>query len=147
MLRSRAAVAALSVVVVLGACTGDPESEPLPEPVDVETCDGLVPVGVVYVERMVLALDGLGVEVLTGDASPPDDVAALIQLGEDLDERASRLSWDVRVLNDAILERTGELDAADDPVIALFLELVRGGVIGSLPDSPAPTTTASPTDG
>ena len=142
MLRTRAAVAALSLVFVLGSCTGDPESEPLPEPVDVETCDGLVRVGVVYVERMVLALDGLGVDVLTGDADPPGDVAALIQLGEDLDERASRLGCDVGVLNGSILERTAELDAADDPVIALFLGLVRDGVIGSLPDPPATTTTA-----
>jgi len=139
----RATTVALVVSVILGACTSDPASEPLPEPVEVETCDGLAPVGIVYVERMVLALQGLSVDVLTGDAEPPNDVAALIQLGADLDQRAARLGCDIDELNSTILAATADLDADDDPVIGLFLDLVRGGVVGELTAPPTTTTTAA----
>jgi hypothetical protein len=110
--------------------------------VEVETCDGLVDVGVIYVERMVLALDGLGVDVLTGDAEPPADVAALIDLGAELDRRVARLGCDVEALNAAIVDETGDLEG-DDPVVGLFLDIVRGGVVAELPDVPAPVTTTA----
>ncbi|MDJ0960409.1 MAG: hypothetical protein QNJ88_07105 [Acidimicrobiia bacterium] len=134
------------IALVFAACTSDPTSGPLPEPVKVETCDGLVPVGETYVRRMVLALDGLSLDVLTGDAEPPADVAALIQLGTDLDLRASRLGCDAAELNADIVAATDDLEAADDPVVDLFLGIVRSGVVGELPPSPptTPTTTAVP---
>ena len=139
----RIAVWAAAIGLLLGACNSDPESQPLPEPVEVETCEGLVPVGVIYVERMALALQGLPLDVLTGDADPPADVAALIDLGVELDERAARLECDVDALNAAIVEETAELDGGGDPVTEMFLEIVRGGVIAPLP--PPPPTTAPPT--
>ncbi|MDH3499855.1 MAG: hypothetical protein OEM97_07020, partial [Acidimicrobiia bacterium] len=67
----------LGLGLVAGACTSDPADQPLPEPVKVEDCAGLVDIGIVYVQRMVLALDGLAVNVLTGDAEPPADIGAL----------------------------------------------------------------------
>ncbi len=89
---------------------------------------------------MVLALDGLSLDVLTGEEDPPADVAALIQLGTDLDLRASRLGCDAAALNADITAATDDLDPGDDPVVDLFLGIVRSGVIGELP-SPPPTTT------
>lgn len=140
-MRRPLAVLGLAAGLVAAACTGDPASAPLPEPVEVETCDGLVDVGVVYVERMVLALDGLGIDVLTGAAEPPVDVAALIDLGEELDQRVARLGCDVEALNAEIVEETGDLDAEGDPVVDLFLGIVRSGVVGDLPDAPPAVTT------
>jgi hypothetical protein len=139
----RIALLGAAVLVLTAACTNDPASAPLPEPVEVETCDGLVDVGVIYVERMVLALDGLGIDVLTGEAQPPVDVAALIDLGEELDRRVARLDCDVDALNAEIAAETSELDGAGDPVIELFLGIVRGGVIGDVPAAPPATTTTT----
>ena len=145
-LRDRIVIAGLCVAALSAAgCTSDPTTGPLPEPVEVETCDGLISVGEVYVRRMVLALDGLSLEVLTGAVDPPADVAALIQLGADLDLRASRLGCDAAVLNADITEATEDLDAGDDPVVDLFLGIVRSGVIGELPAPPPTTTTTIPT--
>lgn len=133
--------AALSII----GCTSDPTTGPLPEPVEVETCDGLISVGETYVRRMVRALEGLSIDVLTGDAEPPADVAALIQLGNDLDLRAARLGCDAGALNADITEAVDDLEAGDDPVVDLFLDIVRSGVVGELP--PPPTTTPPPTTG
>jgi hypothetical protein len=145
LLPGRTIVAALCVAALsAAACTSDPTSGPLPEPVEVETCDGLISIGETYVRRMVLALDGLALDVLTGDENPPADVAALIQLGTDLDLRASRLGCDATALNADIVEAVDDLDAADDPVLDLFLGIVRSGVIGELPAPPPTTTTTAP---
>lgn len=142
-LPGRSIVATWCIVALsAAACTSDPTTGPLPEPVEVETCDGLISIGETYVRRMVLALDGLSLEVLTGDEDPPADVAALIQLGTDLDLRAARLGCDAAALNVDIIEATEDLDADDDPVVDLFLGIVRSGVIGELP-APPPTTTTS----
>jgi hypothetical protein len=144
VVRGRTIVAALAIALVVTACTSDPTSGPLPEPVDVETCDGLITVGETYVRRMVLALDGLSIAVLTGEEEPPADVAALIQLGIDLDLRAARLDCEATELNTAVIDATEDLDAGDDPVIELFLGIVRSGVVGELAPAPTTTTTTPP---
>lgn len=131
------ALVAAAVVFVLGACTS---SEP-PPPQEVETCDGLVEVGVGYVEQMVDALEGQPVDVVTGEVDPPPEIVELQQLGRDLDLRAARLGCDPAVLNAAINEEIADIET-DDPIVAIFLEVVRGGVISELPPAPVPPTTS-----
>jgi hypothetical protein len=129
-------VSALAGVALLGACSS-PEPPP---PEEVETCDGLVEVGVGYVDRMIVALEGQPLDVVTGEAEPPPEIVELQQLGGDLDLRAARLGCDAAELNAAINEEIADYES-DDPIIAIFLDVVRNGVIGELPPAPATTTT------
>lgn len=128
----------LAGVLLLAACSS---SEP-PPPQEVETCEGLVEVGVGYVDRMMVALEGQPFEVVTGEVEPPPEIAELQQLGRDLDLRAARLGCDPAELNAAINVEIADYES-DDPVIAIFLDVVRTGGVGELPPSPAPTTTSS----
>lgn len=130
---------AVVLVTALAACS----PAALPEPVEVETCDGLVPVGVVYVERMVEALAGRSLGVITGEEPAPPEIAELIDLGRELDLRASRLGCDPAVINAAVNVETADLQS-DDPVAAHFLDIVRAGVVASLPPPPTTTTTVAP---
>lgn len=129
-------LAALSAVIISACSSAEP-----PPPQEVETCDGLVEVGVGYVERMVDALEGQPLEVVTGDVPPPPEIAELQQLGRDLDLRAARLECDPAVLNAAINEEIADLES-DDPIVAIFLEVMRGGVVADLPPAPTPPTTS-----
>ena len=132
---ARTLVGAVALIGLLGACTDDA----LPEPERAATCADLVGPGVTYVERMVDALPGLPVDVVTGELPPPPEVADLAALAAELDQRAANLGCDVTILNAAILERVAELDT-DDPIAGLFLDVVREGVVAPLPP-PVTTTT------
>lgn len=133
-MRGPAAAVLLTVATVV-SCTSDP-----PVPMAAETCDDLVPVGVSFVERMVTELQGQPLEVVVGDAPLPESIAELRTLGRDLDERASRLACDVQDLNAKINAAVSDL-ASDDLVVELFLDIVRGGVVGELPP---PVATVAP---
>lgn len=126
----------LALALLLGACTSDA----LPEPVEVDTCEGLVDVGVVYVERMFEELEELPVEAVAGNEPPPEDIAELTELGRELDLSAARLGCDPNVINAAVIEETADL-TSDKPVVLIFLDVVRGGVVGTLPPPPVVTTT------
>jgi hypothetical protein len=128
---------ALAGVVLFGACSS-PEPPP---PEEVESCGGLVEVGVGYVDRMMVALEDQSLDVVTGEAAPPPDIAELQQLGRDLDLRAARLGCDPAELNTAINGEIADYES-DDPIIAIFLEVVRNGVLGELPPPPETTTTS-----
>ena len=118
-----------------------PPPSPSPEEVqEVETCDDLVEVGELFVRNMVQALEsGLAVDVLRGDAPAPPEVDVLRAVGRELDERAARLSCVVGDLNQSIVEEVDDIDS-NEPVVVLFLEIVRSGVIDMLP-GPSPSTT------
>ncbi len=135
----RGGVALVGAAVLITACTS---SKPLPEPIEVETCEGLEDVGVQLVEVWVEVVDQIPYDDLVADPPPPE-MAELARIGRDLDTRASRLGCDAAQLNAAIRERV--LDDGDiDPTTAvgeLVLELVEEGVVGQLPVAPAETTT------
>ena len=137
-------LASAVVVVVLAAACSSPEEEVvLPEPEEVETCDGLVEAGVTYVEAMVEALPGQPVEVVTGEAPLPERLAEVTRVGRELDARAANLECDAAALNAEIAAEIDDLES-DEPVVEIFLEVVREGVIATLPPpAPEPTVTDS----
>jgi hypothetical protein len=132
-------VALLATALLAAACTS---SKPLPEPIEVETCEGLEEVGVQLVEVWVEVVDQIPYDDLVADPPPPE-MAELARIGRDLDTRASRLDCDAAQLNAAIRERVlGEGDI--DPTTAvgeLVLDLVEEGIVGQLPPAPVGTTT------
>jgi hypothetical protein len=133
------------VAVVATSCDSPPELEP--EVVEkVETCDEIVPIGEELVRRLFEAVEGAPLEMVIGEAPPSEELAALRAIGTQLDERAARLSCDAAVLNAAIVAETDDLES-DDPVAQIFLDVVREGVVGTLPPPPptTTTTTAAPT--
>lgn len=131
-------------VVVLAAGCSSPDTEVvLPEPEEVETCDGLVEAGVIYVEAMVEALPGQPVEVVTGEAPMPDRLVEVTRVGRELDARAVNLECDAAALNAAIAGEIEDLES-DEPVVQIFLDVVREGVVTTLsPPIPEPTVTDS----
>lgn len=116
MLRALSAAVAVGLVTV--ACSG------VPAPQDVDTCDGLVVVGVDWVKRTATALEGQPLEVVTGDAEPPEELVELQAVGAALDARAAELGCSMSDLNLAIALETSDLES-DDPVVSLFLDVVR----------------------
>jgi hypothetical protein len=137
-------LAAASLALVAGACTSD---QPLPEPVEVETCGGLEDVGVQLVAVWVEVVDQIPFDDLVADPPPPE-IAELARIGSELDARAARLGCSAEELNTAVRERVlanGDIDPAT-AVGALILELVNEGIVGKLPTPPAQptTTTVSP---
>jgi hypothetical protein len=145
--------AALAVVLVLGVLAGacdtsseptlppgvtttttrpPPEPPPTPEQVqDVDECDDLVDVGVIYAENMIQALENeTSIDVLTGREAPGEDIQILIELGSELDRRASSLGCDLVLLNAEIVADLEGIES-ENPVVDLFLEIVRSGVVGS----------------
>jgi hypothetical protein len=117
-----------------------PPPPPTPEEVqEVESCDDLIEVGELFVRNMVQVLEaGLPVEVLRGEAPAPAEVEALGRVGRELDERAGRLNCVVGDLNQAIVDEVDDIES-DAPTVAIFLEIVRSGVVDLL--EPSPTTT------
>lgn len=150
-LRVPLAAALIALTVLASGCNGGgplppgvtgtrpPPPPPTPEEVqEVEDCDDLVPVGVSFVENMIGALSGLPIGVLRGEVPPPAAIAELDAVGRELDARAVRLGCDAGVLNREIIAAVSDIES-DEPVIALFLEVVRSGIIDPLPAAPAPT--------
>jgi len=132
---------ALCAFSLLAASCDSPPPALEPEVVEkVETCDEIVPIGEELVRRLFAAVEGAPLDVVTGDAPPGEELVALAVIGDQLDERASRLHCDADQLNAAINEAVDDLET-DDPVAQIFLGIVRQGVVGTLP--PAPTTTTA----
>jgi hypothetical protein len=129
----------LASVVVLVLATTACDS-PVPEAAEVESCSGLVRVGVQLVEDYAEALEDAPLAVVTGDADLPADLAELAEQGRQLDLSAARLGCDASELNAEIIARTADLET-DDPTVQVFLDTVRQGVVGTL--TPPPTTTTS----
>jgi len=130
----------LSLLVFLAACT-DPVVV-APQPAEVETCHSLIPVGIELVNDYVYTLPGADVGAAGGDSGQlPISILVLIARGAELDQRAVELGCDVEELNQAIAEATAGIDSSD-PTVRVFLETVRGGVVGRLPAPPATTTSS-----
>ncbi len=139
---SRLLVPFTGLLLLAAACDSPPALEP--EVVErVEVCEDLVPIGVELVRRTAEAVEGAPLAMVTGEIPPSDELAGLRAIGREIDRRASRLACDPRELNAAINVETAELES-DDPVAQMYLDVVREGVVGTLPPPP-PTTTTSTT--
>ena len=106
------------LVLVLAGCGG------VPAPQDVESCEGLVEVGVDWVKRTASALAGQPLEVVTGSEAPPEELEELQAIGIALDDRAAELGCDMGRLKSAIAAGTADIET-EDPVVGLFLDVVR----------------------
>jgi heat shock protein HslJ len=61
----------------------------------------------------------------------PEAIIALNLRGEELDKRVAELDCDAVIINDAIAVATAGIES-DDPVIRVFLDSVRGGIVAPL---------------
>ena len=129
----------IALALVVSACDSEPIPIFEPEVVEkVETCDEIIPVYEELVRRMFEAVEGAPIDVVTGDAPPSEELIALSVIGDNLDEKAARLSCDPAAVNAEVVEATQDLESAD-PVAQIFLDIVRSGVVGTLPAPPATT--------
>ena len=138
-----AILAPVIVTGVLSSCTSE-DPLPVPAPVEVETCGELIEVSIQLVDVWLDVLGELPVEQLMAD-EPPPEFAELAAIGNDLDERASRLGCDPAQMNAAVnaeLQQRDDLEA-DDVVTRLLLDIVRGGIVTELPQAPPATEGSS----
>lgn len=122
----RGVVLLVAFVILVAACT----TRTVAPPTEVDTCGGLVTVGVNLVETWVEVVETLPVDVMIGTAAPPQVVVDLSATGEQLDERALALGCDLSELNTAISAATADL-VTDDPAANLVLKVVREGALVS----------------
>ncbi len=116
----RRRVLLVGFALVVSACTGGA----VVPPAEVDSCSGLVLVGIDLVEQWVENVENLPVEVMVGDTEPPQEVADLIATGTELDQRAAALGCGLEGLNSAIAEGTADLET-EDPAAAVVLKIVR----------------------
>lgn len=129
----------LPLLVLLAACT-DP-AVVIDEAADVDTCEWLIPVGIELVNDYVDTLPETDINAAVDDPDLlPTPIVALNARGAELDRRAVELSCNIEELNAAIAEATASIESSD-PVVQVFLETVRAGVVGE----PPMTTTTTPT--
>lgn len=109
------------------ACTGPVINTEEPEEVD--SCEWLIPIGIELVNDYVYTLPEIDVGATGGDPSLlPPEIAELNARGADLDARAVELGCDSGTLNREIADATAGIES-DDPIVEVFLESVRGGVV------------------
>lgn len=130
----------LPFLILAASCSPQNGEVVVPPPASAVTCAALVPIGVRLVEAYAAVLGDLPFEVVDGTSPAGEKLATLIESGAELDARAARLDCNVEDLNNAIIAQTVDLES-DDPVVELFLETMRGGVVGRLPARPPSTTT------
>lgn len=134
--------AAVALALFVAACDSPPALEP--EVVErVEVCEDLVPIAAELVRRTAEAVEGAPLAMVTGEIAPSDELAGLRAIGREIDLRAARLACDPAGLNAAINEDTAELES-DDPVAQMYLDVIREGVVGTLPPPPPTTTSTVP---
>jgi hypothetical protein len=113
------------------------------EPAEVETCEWLVPVGIELVNDYVYTLLESDLGASGGDPGLlPTSIIALNARGADLDQRARELNCDIDEINTAIAEATAGIESSD-PAARIFLETVRGGVVGDDPSASEITTSVT----
>jgi heat shock protein HslJ len=105
------------------------------EPEEVETCEWLIPIGIELVNDYFYTLEETDLGVTGGDVTLlPTSIVALNTRGEELDRRAAELGCDLDELNRGIVGATEGLESTD-PVVQVFLETVRAGLVGSKNDA------------
>lgn len=105
------------------------------EPEEVETCEWLIPIGIELVNDYFYTLEDTDLGATGGDVTMlPTSLVALNTRGEDLDRRAAELGCDLDELNRGIVGATEGLES-NDPVVQVFLETVRTGLVSSKHDA------------
>ncbi|MDJ0663541.1 MAG: hypothetical protein QNJ75_03200 [Acidimicrobiia bacterium] len=123
-------IAVLPLLLLSASCT-DPVVN-IEEPEEVDSCEWLVPVGIELVNDYVYTLEEVDLGATQGDPELlPEAIIALNLRGEELDKRVAELDCDAVIINDAIAVATAGIES-DDPVIRVFLESVRGGIVAPL---------------
>lgn len=136
-MRLRVRVAVLLLAAIAG-CTGDT----VPEPAEVEDCDGLVEVGAQLVRAYADLLDEVRVDDFA-DGEPIAGLDELERIGGKLDASVTRLGCDASDLNRQISADVGNL-ITESPAGSVLLEVVRRGVITTGTTlAPAATTTTT----
>lgn len=123
-------IAVLPLLLLLSSCT-----EPvvnLDEPEAVDSCQWLVPIAIELVNDYVYTLEEADLGATAGNpALLPDDILELNVRGHELDVRVADLDCDAVVINDAVVGAIEGLES-DDPVVRVFLDSVRGGIVAPL---------------
>jgi heat shock protein HslJ len=120
----------LPLLLLLAACDNPVGVEIVEEePEEVETCEWLIPIGIELVNDYFYTLEETDLAATLGDPDQlPTSIIALNARGAELDRRAEELDCDLAELNMAIAVATEGLESAD-PVVNVFLDTVRGGVL------------------
>jgi len=122
--------AVLPLLLLLGACT-DPVLN-VDEPAEVDSCDLLIAVGIELVNDYVYTMQDTDLGATEGDpALLPESLIALNARGEELDKRVADLGCDAVAINAAVAEATAGIET-DDPLVQVFLDSVRGGIVAPL---------------
>ncbi len=137
-MRLRQGVAALLLAASTAGCTG---SDTVPEPAEVEDCDGLVEVGAQLVRAYADLLDEVRIDDFV-DGEPIAGLDELERIGGELDASVTRLGCDATDLNRRISGEVGDL-VTESPAGSVLLEVVRRGVITTGTTSIPVTTTTT----
>jgi heat shock protein HslJ len=122
--------AVLPLLLLLSGCFGS--NVPLDHPMEVDSCDQLIGVGIELVNDYVSTLEDTDLGPTQGDPEKlPTSVVALNLRGEELDARIVQLDCDADAINQAIADATAGIES-DNPVVATFLESVRGGIVAPI---------------
>jgi heat shock protein HslJ len=119
--------AVLPLLFLATACTG-PDFD-VEQPLEVDSCDQLVDVGIRLVNDYVYTLEETDLAATQGDPDNlPTSLVALNLRGDELDARIVELDCDAVTINQAIIDATSGIES-DDPVASAFLDSVRGGIV------------------
>lgn len=120
----------LPLLLFLSACDNPVGVEIVEEePEEVETCEWLIPIGIELINDYFYTLGETDLAQTLGDPNRlPTSIVALNARGAELDKRATELECDLAELNRAIAVATEGLESPD-PVVNVFLDTVRGGVL------------------
>lgn len=119
--------AVLPLLLFVSACTG-PDFD-VEAPLEVDSCDQLIEVGIELVNDYVYTLQETDLGETRGDPEQlPTPLVALNLRGEELDARIVELDCDAVAINQAVVDATAGLES-DDPIVAALLESVRGGIV------------------
>lgn len=129
-MRRPAAVVALSVLLVVPACSSG-DSAPA-DPASIDSCTGIAEAGIDLVQDTLDVIDSLSAEELAALGSsetPPPALAAIEATGEELQARADVLGCTPEQLAGMMSEMAGDLNS--DTVFGQFLiESIRQGDAG-----------------
>jgi len=119
--------ALLPLLLFASACIG-PDFD-VEEPLEVDSCDQLIEVGIELVNDYVYTLQETDLGETLGDPEQlPTALLTLNVRGEELDARIVELDCDAVAINQAVVDATAGIES-DDPIVAALLASVRGGIV------------------
>ncbi|MGA9594878.1 MAG: META domain-containing protein [Acidimicrobiia bacterium] len=117
----------MPLLLILAGCFGS--NVPVEQPLEVDSCDQLVDVGIALVNDYVYTLQDTDLGATQGDPEKlPASLVTLNLRGSELDARIVELDCDAVAINQAVADATAGIQS-DDPVVIAFLDAVRGGIV------------------